>query len=279
MGIDKDLYKDAGRPSRRVRQHSNPLRSELQVPVGPLDWAAVYADPSLPLAVDVGAGYGRFLLALAAASGAHNCRNVLGLEIRDPLVERGNRWAARLGLDRRAHFVVANATVSAAHMLPSYPGGVDLVTIQFPDPHFKRKHRKRRVVQAELVAAVARVLRPGGRLLLQSDVLEVAEDMRDAFEAGAAGRLALAGAHAGGGAVFFQASARDGEGEAAPASDSARAGDSGWAAGGWLRENPLGVPTERELHVLAQGVPVYRVLLERSAEAPSRGEAAGEAEG
>jgi tRNA (guanine-N7-)-methyltransferase len=45
--------------------------------------------------------------------------------------------------------------------------------VQFPDPHFKRKHRKRRVVQLQLVAALAALMRPGGRVLLQSDVEEV----------------------------------------------------------------------------------------------------------
>jgi tRNA (guanine-N7-)-methyltransferase len=34
-----------------------------------------------------------------------------------------------------------------------------------------------------------------------------------------------------------------------------------WAAGGWLVDNPLGVPTEREHYVQQQGGPVYRVLL------------------
>ena len=34
-----------------------------------------------------------------------------------------------------------------------------------------------------------------------------------------------------------------------------------WAAAGWLPENPLRVPTEREVHTLSQGLPVYRCLL------------------
>ena len=33
---------------------------------------------------------------------------------------------------------------------------------QFPDPHFKNKHKKRRVVQPELVQAVAAHMPPGG---------------------------------------------------------------------------------------------------------------------
>jgi hypothetical protein len=37
--------------------------------------------------------------------------------------------------------------------------------------------------------------------------------------------------------------------------------DSKWAAEGWLRENPLGAPTEREFYVTQRGLPVYRTLL------------------
>ena len=38
---------------------------------------------------------------------------------------------------------------------------------------------------------------------------------------------------------------------------------SSWAGAGWLVENPLGLPTEREVHVMQQGLPVYRLLLVR----------------
>eukprot|EP00976_Prorocentrum_cordatum_P019478 395018-Prorocentrum_minimum.AAC.1 len=36
-----------------------------------------------------------------------------------------------------------------------------------------------------------------------------------------------------------------------------------WAAHGWLKENPMGVPTEREVYVLGDNLPVYRVMLVR----------------
>ena len=52
---------------------------------------------------------------------------------------------------------------------------MELVTIQFPDPHFKNRHHKRRVVQSALVRAVAEGLPTGARVFLQSDVLEVSE--------------------------------------------------------------------------------------------------------
>ena len=40
----------------RVRKHVNPLKSELQVVVPPLDWTAIFADPQRPLMVDIGCG-------------------------------------------------------------------------------------------------------------------------------------------------------------------------------------------------------------------------------
>jgi tRNA (guanine-N7-)-methyltransferase len=63
----------------RVRQHVNPLKRELQVPLPPQDWAAIYPDAHRPLIVDVGCGSGRFLMALSHRFKHHN---LLGLDIR-----------------------------------------------------------------------------------------------------------------------------------------------------------------------------------------------------
>jgi len=45
--------------------------------------------------------------------------------------------------------------------------------VQFPDPHWKMRNRKKRIVQPQLVEAVAKLLAAGGRVFLQSDVQEV----------------------------------------------------------------------------------------------------------
>lgn len=71
-----------------MRQHVNPLKRELQIRHGPLDWAAVFDDPSLPLVVDVGSGYGRFAIKYVHETPG---TNVLGLEIRTPTVDRANQ--------------------------------------------------------------------------------------------------------------------------------------------------------------------------------------------
>jgi len=55
------------------------------------------------------------------------------------------------------------------------------VTIQFPDPWFKKKHAKRRMVNAELVETVVKKLRPGGSILVQTDIEFLAQEMFELF--------------------------------------------------------------------------------------------------
>ena len=180
-----------------------------------------------------------------------------------------------------------------AGLLEAYPGPLALACVQYPDPHFKERHRKRRVVQAPFAVALAEALAPRrscggvkeneggsssdggggggggeknsneysnndskltaiGRVFLQSDVEEVASSMRAAFEDAASGAM-LEPCRAAHGEP-----PRGDEGEGA--TEKKREWKS-WAAAGWLPENPLRVPTEREVHTLSQGLPVYRCLL------------------
>lgn len=79
------------------------------------------------------------------------------------LVDRANQWACMLGCGDQVHYIFANATVSLASMLSSYPGPVSSFFVQFPDPHFKNRHKKRRIIQPQVVAAIKGVLKPGGK--------------------------------------------------------------------------------------------------------------------
>ncbi len=205
----------------RVRQHVNPFAKRYLRPVRIPDWQKVYADLSRPLHLDIGCARGRFVLQMAQQ---HSESNFLGLEIREPLVEDANVRRDELGLDN-LHYLFCHANQSLEAILASLPPGYLAATyIQFPDPWFKKRHVKRRVVQPELVAAIARYLRPLGTVFLQSDVLAIATEMRDRFAEHPA---------------FVPASS------------------------GWLPENPLPVATEREVATYAKGEPVYRTLFER----------------
>jgi Putative methyltransferase len=74
------------------------------------------------------------------------------------------RWTEKVGLGQQVHFVSTNATISTQSLLASYPGPIQWVCIQYPDPHFKRRHRKRRQVQPQFCKEVASILAPGGML-------------------------------------------------------------------------------------------------------------------
>ncbi|MGC1245995.1 MAG: tRNA (guanosine(46)-N7)-methyltransferase TrmB [Spirulinaceae cyanobacterium] len=163
----------------RVRQHVNPLSQKYQTPAAPPQWQEVYQDPTQPLHLDIGSGWGNFLLAMAQL---HKDVNFLGLEIRKPLVNKANYEKEQLGLNN-LHFLFCNVNNSLGELLSSLPTqGLQCVTIQFPDPWFKRKHIKRRVIQPELVDILAQFLMPGGKVFLQSDVEAMTKEMRQCFD-------------------------------------------------------------------------------------------------
>lgn len=201
-----------------MREHVNPLSKKYQFVLEPPDWTSLYADSQRPLHLDIGCGKGRFLLDMAQLQ---RDRNFLGLEIREPLVDQANTWRHELGLDNVC-YLFCNANNTLPSLLRSLPAGVlQTVTIQFPDPWFKRRHQKRRVVQADLVATLAEFLPVGGQVFVQSDVEEVAAEMRDRFDEHPA---------------FTRTSPH------------------------WLPTNPMPIATERELLVLSFNDPVYRAL-------------------
>ncbi|MGD1900658.1 MAG: tRNA (guanosine(46)-N7)-methyltransferase TrmB [Geitlerinemataceae cyanobacterium] len=207
----------------RVRQHVNPLSNRFKQPIAIPDWSQIFGDLNRPLAIDIGCARGRFVQQYAQLEPDWN---FLGLEIRAPLVDAANEWREESGLNN-VHFLFCNANVSLADLLQTYPASkLQRASIQFPDPWFKKRHQKRRVVQPALVETLAKYLPVGGEMFLQSDVCEVQEEMCDRFAEHPA----------------FVRTSED-----------------------WLPENPMAVPTERELYTLENGEPVYRSLFVRQA--------------
>jgi len=201
----------------RVRQHVNPLSKKFQNEIAPLNWAEIYANPDQPLFLDIGCARGQFLLEIAQLQPHHN---FLGVEIRRTLVESANQLRDQLQLDN-LHYLFGNVNTTLSSLLG--PDSVQGVTIQFPDPWFKRRHQKRRVVQPQLVQELATCVQPGGFVFIQSDILAVAIEMCDRISE-----------H--------------------PAFTSSHPPQQ------WLQENPLPATTEREQLTLSEGLPVYRYL-------------------
>lgn len=203
----------------RVRQHVNPLARKFQTPVDPPVWEKIYGRHQQPLHLDIGCARGRFLLQMAQVE---TNWNFLGLEIREPLVIEANRIVSDLGLNN-LHYLFCNVNNSLTVILSTLkPGILQRVSIQFPDPWFKSRHAKRRVVQTGLVEELADYLAVGGVVFLQSDQEFIAVEMCDRFQENPA---------------FKKMGTEQ-----------------------WLAENPLSVPTEREIATQNKGEPVYRAM-------------------
>jgi tRNA (guanine-N7-)-methyltransferase len=165
-------------PRVRIHQHVNPLAPYYTQPVKPIEIGELFADAALPLHLDIGSARGRFLLKMA---GIEPAWNFLGVEIREPLVDEANRIGAEQGLTN-LRYEFCNAMLLLDKLLEKLPPGLlRMVTIQFPDPWFKKKHAKRRMVNRELVETVAGKLGTGGRIFVQTDIEFLADEMFELF--------------------------------------------------------------------------------------------------
>lgn len=129
----------------------------------PKSW---FANPSLPLEIEVGSGKGLFM---NSASRAMPERNFLGIEI----AAKYARFAAhRLAKENRTNAIMVHGDAQAFFADRLRDGYADAVHVYFPDPWWKKRHRKRRIMNPLFVKLIERVLRPGGRLHFWTDVEE-----------------------------------------------------------------------------------------------------------
>jgi len=107
---------------------------------------------------------------------------------------------------------------------------IKIVTLQFPDPHFKAKHKKRRVMNDKLVHTITKHIKPNTPIFVQSDILEVLEDIVETLSSST-------------------------DVSPAPEYSMNQLDDN---------INPVGIMTEREIATLAKKLPVYRMLFYRN---------------
>lgn len=127
-----------------------------------------------PVRVEIGPGSGELLL---SGADARPEMNHLGIE---RSISRAARLHSRIEACR-----LGNARVVAADArlwVPLLPHAcVDSYVIQFPDPWWKRRHRRRRVITRELVSAMVRSLVRDGTIELVTDVQEYFDSVQELF--------------------------------------------------------------------------------------------------
>ena len=208
-----------------MRQHVNPLSQFFQLPLSLPSKSILFKESQYPIHLDIGSAKGEFLIELASKFPKWN---FLGLEIREALVSSSERKRQKLEL-QNLRFLYCNVNVSLDEWLSDLAfAQLKRVSIQFPDPWFKRKHIKRRVLKKNLLDSIARHMSKDGELFIQSDILNLIESMTSVIES----------------SKYF---------------------DRRYVKGvKWLDENPYEASTDRESFVLKKNLPIYRAMYIRN---------------
>jgi len=123
----------------------------------------------LPIELEIGSGKGLFLSNAAVSNPSHF---YIGLELANKYAREAQEKLERLKI-ANAVFISSDATRVIATEVPDE--SVFAVHVYFPDPWWKAKHKKRRVLSDETIVHIQRVLKPKGELHFWTDVLDYYE--------------------------------------------------------------------------------------------------------
>lgn len=136
----------------------------------PVDFARVFGRRA-PVIVEIGFGNGE---ALAAEAAAHPENNYLGIEVHRPGAGSLLRKLEAAGMNN-VRVMLADAKEVLGARIPDE--SLSALRLFFPDPWPKKRHHKRRLVQPDFAALVARKLEPGGYVHLATDWADYAGQM------------------------------------------------------------------------------------------------------
>lgn len=131
----------------------------------PTDFRTYFDHPERPLEIDLGCGMGRFLLARSAKFPEIN---FLGIDRLLKRIKKIDKKARRAGLDNVRLFRVDGYYVTTYMIAPET---VDTYYVFYPDPWPKEKHHHNRLFNEPFMDAIARTLKPGGKIHAATDHL------------------------------------------------------------------------------------------------------------
>ena len=157
-----------------MRQHVNPLSSNFNEieKVPPL--IEMFGEPKFNLHLDIGCASGEFLFDLALVNTSWN---YLGIEIREKLVKNA-RLKMIEGEIKNLYFIFGNAN----NFLNDFQSefiikNLKSISLNFPDPWFKKRHFKRRVIQPEFINILSNSLQKGTLIFIKTDVKDLFDYM------------------------------------------------------------------------------------------------------
>ena len=157
-----------------MRQHVNPLsKNFFEIdPIPPLN--QVFENPKLPLHLDIGCASGDFLFELSLKN---KNWNYIGIEIREKLVLNANlKMKSRENKNLYFSFGNANNIFNQTNN-KSIINLITSISFNFPDPWFKKKHHKRRVIQPKLINLLSNSMKKGSLIFIKTDVRDLFDHM------------------------------------------------------------------------------------------------------
>ena len=157
-----------------MRQHVNPLsKNFFEIdPIPPLN--QVFENPKLPLHLDIGCASGDFLFELSLKN---KNWNYIGIEIREKLVLNAN-LKMKSEENKNLYFSFGNANnIFNQSNNKSIINFITSISFNFPDPWFKKKHHKRRVIQPKLINLLSNSMKRGSLIFIKTDVRDLFDHM------------------------------------------------------------------------------------------------------
>jgi tRNA (guanine-N7-)-methyltransferase len=157
-----------------MRQHVNPLSKNFHEIERIPSLIEMFDDPTLNLHLDIGCAAGEFLFDLALDN---NNWNYLGIEIREKLVKTAKFKVQQTEI-KNLYFAFGNANnILNDVQSKSIIKNAKSISFNFPDPWFKKRHYKRRVIQPEFINLLSNLLQEGSLIFIKTDVKDLFDYM------------------------------------------------------------------------------------------------------
>ena len=138
-----------------------------------------------PLVLEIGFGMGEATAHIAAVMPGTDflCCEVHEAGVGALLKRVGEQGLTNIRIIQHDAVEVIDNMLPACNPADDKPAGLDGVHIFFPDPWHKKRHNKRRLIQAPLIAKLATRLKPGGYLHCATDWQPYAEQILEVLSA------------------------------------------------------------------------------------------------
>ena len=157
-----------------MRQHVNPLSKYFQEVESIPKIDQIFKYPNLPTHLDIGCASGNFLFQLAEQN---KNWNYLGIEIREKLIINAKSKLEDKDINN-LYFIFGNADNLIKNWIFQFPEeNLKSASINFPDPWFKKKHHKRRIIQTKFLNRLSLIMSKDSLLFIKSDVEELHQYM------------------------------------------------------------------------------------------------------